>query len=130
MERLCAVAYLFAGGTALWLAGTLRRAFGPTARVVDKPQQAIATGCTATPSARYSRPSDGDQAAADPAQLHAGQSGRGVGDGGAARRAGQRAQRGDLALVRGVSPGQAREAEPRDEATEEEAAIDEMLDAL
>ncbi|GAB4203511.1 MAG: hypothetical protein OHK0022_27720 [Roseiflexaceae bacterium] len=37
-------AYLFAGGTVLWVADALRRAFGPKARIVEKPQQAIATG--------------------------------------------------------------------------------------
>lgn len=37
------VAYLFAGGTAHWLADDLRRAFGK-ARIVTNPQQAIAIG--------------------------------------------------------------------------------------
>lgn len=38
------VAYLFAGGTAHWVADELRRAFGPRARLVERPQQAIAVG--------------------------------------------------------------------------------------
>lgn len=38
------IAYLFAGGTALWCASVLRKAFGAKARVVERPQQAIATG--------------------------------------------------------------------------------------
>jgi|GEM_PF-2716252 len=38
------VAYLFAGGTAHWVGDELRRAFGPKARVVSNPQQAIAIG--------------------------------------------------------------------------------------
>jgi hypothetical protein len=38
------VSYLFAGGTAHWVADDLRRAFGPKARVVTSPQQAIAIG--------------------------------------------------------------------------------------
>jgi hypothetical protein len=38
------VAYLFAGGTAHWVGDDLKRAFGPRARVVANPQQAIAVG--------------------------------------------------------------------------------------
>lgn len=38
------VMYLFAGGTLHWLADDLRRAFGARARIVEKPQQAIAIG--------------------------------------------------------------------------------------
>lgn len=38
------VAYLFSGGTVLWVAETLLRAFGSKARIVDNPQQAVATG--------------------------------------------------------------------------------------
>lgn len=38
------VSYLFAGGTAHWVAEDLRRAFGAKARVVANPQQAIAIG--------------------------------------------------------------------------------------
>lgn len=38
------VAYLFAGGTTLWAASAIRKAFGAKVRIVDKPQQAIATG--------------------------------------------------------------------------------------
>lgn len=38
-------AYLFAGGTVLWVADALKKAFGTKARIVsEKPQQAIATG--------------------------------------------------------------------------------------
>lgn len=37
-------AYLFAGGTAHWVVDALRRAFGPKARLVANPQQAIAIG--------------------------------------------------------------------------------------
>jgi hypothetical protein len=38
------VAYLFSGGTVLWVAEVLLRAFGTKARIVDNPQQAVATG--------------------------------------------------------------------------------------
>jgi len=38
------VAYLIAGGTALWVGEALMRAFGPKARIVERPQQAVATG--------------------------------------------------------------------------------------
>lgn len=38
------VAYLIAGGTAHWVGADLIRVFGPKARIVDRPQQAIATG--------------------------------------------------------------------------------------
>lgn len=38
------VAYVFAGGTALWCASALAKAFGVKGRIVDRPQQAIATG--------------------------------------------------------------------------------------
>lgn len=38
------VAYLIAGGTAHWVGDALIRAFGPSTRILDRPQQAIATG--------------------------------------------------------------------------------------
>lgn len=38
------VAYLIAGGTSHWVGGALLRAFGAKARVIDRPQQAVATG--------------------------------------------------------------------------------------
>ena len=37
-------AYLFAGGTTYWIAPMLKSAFGAKARILDRPQQAIATG--------------------------------------------------------------------------------------
>lgn len=38
------IAYLFSGGTILWVADTLTRAFGSKVRIIDNPQQAVATG--------------------------------------------------------------------------------------